>query len=381
MGDCEKLSAVILLTLTIDLCLAVYKETPPQYLNPDFTHISVEDSEPNEYMAICPSICELDNKNLLIVYHRTNGVDWMGEYSTWMRTSSDGGKTWTEPRIFANQMQSPGLLRLRSGQILLWGTTMPGITKNYADMLAKTSTSMLLYRSNDNGKTWKSQKSIWELSQGIRLQGGAATMIQLRSGRLLLPVAAGRGGNGDPGLEALCYISDNNGVSWSEGRGRADVPRRGAMSPCVAELKDGRILMSMRTQLGSIYFAISSDQGQTWSTPLASKLESPENDALLASFPDSGNLLLVYTDSKFEPQHHHSGERTPLSAFISRDSGFSWHKVGTIAGGPHELGPGGVCFTSDNRVVIAYCWNRIPWERNVKTGGVWLAITKREWFK
>ena len=50
------------------------------------------------------------------------------------------------------------------------------------------------------------------------------------------------------------------------------------------------------------------------------------------------------------------------------------------AGGPHEFGATTICFTSSGKVIIGYDWHRIPWERNVKTGGVRLAILDKEWF-
>ena len=58
----------------------------------------------------------------------------------------------------------------------------------------------------------------------------------------------------------------------------------------------------------------------------------------------------------------------------SEDAGRTWRIVGNIAGGPHEFGATSMCFTSAGKVIVAYDWHRVPWDRAVKTGGIRLAI-------
>src|SRR5690349_19192559 len=74
--------------------------------------------------------------------------------STWTRTSSDGGLTWSEPKMLAERMQAPGVLRLKSGDVLLNGCRVGD----------KAASTMLLFRSKDSGKTWMPQRPIWENS-------------------------------------------------------------------------------------------------------------------------------------------------------------------------------------------------------------------------
>jgi sialidase-1 len=153
------------------------------------------------------------------------------------------------------------------------------------------------------------------------------------------------------------------------------------MEPSVAELKDGTLVMTLRSQLGFVYVARSQDHGDSWSEPWSSGLEAPEAPLAMAAFPDGNRLLLVYCSGKFDPGHHHSGERTPLSAAVSNDAGKSWRNVGDVAGGPHEFGATTICFTANGKIMIGYDWHRVPWDRNVKTGGVRLAIVAKEWFE
>ena len=62
-----------------------------------------------------------------------------------------------------------------------------------------------------------------------------------------------------------CYYSDDNGRTWQECRNYVDLPLRGAEEPKIAELRDGRLMMIMRTQLGSVFKSISEDGGASWS--------------------------------------------------------------------------------------------------------------------
>jgi sialidase-1 len=355
---------------------AEQQQDAPAYENPDFRHVTVEPAKPDAYLTICPNVTELPDGRLLAAYHRTTRVDFSGDYSTWTRTSRDGGTTWSEPKLFDKHMQAPGLLLLPSGELLLNGCTV---------INDRWSTTMRLFRSADAGQTWREQDPIWKESKGIRLQGGCASLIRLKSGRILCPMFGSDAIAADYGAattahKAGCYYSDDAGKTWSAGKGNVSLPKRGAMEPSVAELKDGTLVMALRTQLGSIYISRSSDHGETWSSASSSGLEAPEAPFVVTAFPGGETLLCVYCSGKFDANHHHSGERTPLTMAVSNDAGKNWRKIGDVVGGPHEFGATTVCFTRSGKVIIGYDWHRIPWERNVKTGGVRLAIADMSWF-
>lgn len=378
-NDVERLAANVLITLLAAALVSVAgaaRGDEPAFLNPDMVHVSVESAEPNAFLSICPNVCELGDGRLLIAYHRTTKVDFSGEYSTYTRTSSDGGKSWNEPRLVTKHLQAPGLLCLGDGKVLLNGCSV---------IDDRWSTTMRLFRSEDGGQNFTEQKPIWERSKGIRLQGGCASLVRLKSGRLVLPVfgsdvTAADYGAATEQLRAWCYWSEDEGTSWHEGKGKVSLPKRGAMEPSVAQLSDGTLVMALRSALGFVYMSRSNDQGEMWSEAWSSGLEAPEASLTMAAFPDGKALLLVYCSGKFVPTHHHSGERTPLTAAVSKDGGKTWRIIGNIAGGPHEFGATTICFTSKGNVIVGYDWHRIPWDRTVKTGGVRLAIIDRAWF-
>jgi sialidase-1 len=128
------------------------------------------------------------------------------------------------------------------------------------------------------------------------------------------------------------------------------------MEPHIEELKDKRLLMVMRTQMGSVYQAHSSDGGKTWSKSSSLGVEAPESCPELMKIPSTGDLLLIWNGSKYDPKwKSHFGKRTPLSSAISKDDGKTWSKPRHIETDPDwAYSNPGCCFTSKNTVVINY---------------------------
>ena len=273
-----------------------------------------------------------------------SGPDW----------SRDGGETWTDLRQLVDvaeddiSVQAPALIRLGSDTILLACLRMhPG----------GASSTMCLFSSSDNGETFRESPPIWQRSKGQLLQGGASSLVLLSSGRLLLPFHGGGGHQWKQRNTAWCFLSDDNGKTWQRSSG-IELPKRGAMEPSVAELADGTLLMSLRTQLGGPYLSRSNDGGKTWSRAVFSGLEGGESCTCLRRIPGTNDIVLFWNNSKYNKTHHHYGERTPLSAAISSDGGKKWRVVGDILRDPEAEYTNLDCFfTSDGkrRVDIHAC--------------------------
>ncbi len=354
-----------------------HEDVRPTILDPNLQHVAVEQNIRNSSKAICPSICETGSDAFTIAYHRTTGVDFKGRYGIWLRDSADGGLSWGTPRLLEEGLQAPGLLLLNTGDLLLNGCY------HHGDEVASSSTTMKLFRSKDKGHGWHEEAPIWERSAGMQLQGGCGSLVQLTNGRILCPLHGSEGDNYHTNFEAWCYYSDDGGGSWNESNVRVELPQRGAMEPSVAETKDGLLVMALRTQLGSVYVTRSEDGGETWSEAFTSGLEAPEAPLAMSCFPESDRLVLLYCSGRYEPEHHHRGERAPLTVATSTDAGESWSRIGDIAGGEHEFGSCGsnsICFASDGRVVFAYNWILVPWNREQGFfGGTNLAIAESSW--
>ena len=88
------------------------------------------------------------------------------------------------------------------------------------------------------------------------------------------------------------------------------------------ELKDGRLLMLMRTQTHRQYSSVSRDGGDTWSPTIeVTRLVSPESPAAIRRDPGTGWLTVVWNhNSRGKP----GADRTPLTIAFSSDEGESW---------------------------------------------------------
>ena len=155
------------------------------------------------------------------------------------------------------------------------------------------------------------------------------------------------------------------------------------METTIAETHGGELVMSMRNQLGSVFLSRSQDQGETWSKPQTSGLMRPESMPRMKRIPTTGDLLLIWNHSEFDPGADHSGPRTPLSTAVSRDGGRTWGPIRDIEDDPHIwFSQPGASFTSDGRVIVTYNLSASP-ETKLPAppgaGGMKAAMMRIEW--
>jgi sialidase-1 len=249
--------------------------------------------------------------------------------------STDGGRTWGGRTVIqensgkANVM-SVSLLRSRSGDVLFF----------YLQKNSLSDLKAYVRRSTDDAKTWGPPVLV-TADDGYHVMNNAR-VIQLKSGRLLAPVASTRQvwtKNDD--FRTSVYLSDDDGRTWRRGRTLLTAPKRGAMEPGLIEMKDGRVMQIIRTQTGYIWRSFSSDGGDTWTEAAPWNIEAPEAPSTLAAVPGTGDWLLVW-NPKVEwsnPEKtvlgaNHGGARTPLAAMISRDEGRTWSRPRNLEADP-----------------------------------------------
>ena len=135
------------------------------------------------------------------------------------------------------------------------------------------------------------------------------------------------------------------------------------MEPEVIELRDGRLLMILRTQLGHIGKSYSTDGGDTWSEMESLGVRAPEAPATLRRIPSTGDLLLIWNDT-FTPGAGHGGRRTPLTAALSPDDGRTWRTVDRLESDPRRTySYTSLVFVRD-RAVMSY-WESSPTGRHL----------------
>ena len=301
-------------------------------------------------------IIELKDGRLCLIYTRfTGGSGDHAAADLAMRISGDEGKSWSDDVIVVKRpgglnVMSVSLLRLENGQIALF-------------YLRKTSVEdcrPVMCISTDEAATWSEPAICITDEIGYYVLNNDRA-VQLLSGRIILPVAwhQGPGQPRDSAGIIMCYLSDDNGRTFRRSKdsfkGYApDGQRITVQEPGIVELKDGRLMMFMRTNAESQYIAYSQDGGETWSKARSSALISPLSPASIKRIPWSGDLLCVWNDHS--GVHNYSkGRRTPLCLAISKDEGVTWSKSGIVESNPD----GWYCYTAitfvKNRALLAYC--------------------------
>ena len=210
--------------------------------------------------------------------------------------------------------------------------------------------------SKDDGATWTPARLVGEPEGFWYVMNDR--LIQLRKGRLLVPVAhrpkSPGAFEGDKCL-GLCFFSDDGGETWKQSRTPAKLEdARGMAEPCVAEVGD-RVLMLARTGSGYHFSSWSDDGGDTWSKPEATTLMSACSSLTLKTLPD-GRLIVFYNHATpikagaFFP-------RTPLCYAVSDDGGKTWSPPvivddeGVADKDRQNIYPS-ICFTKEGMLVI-----------------------------
>src|SRR5690606_7117647 len=84
------------------------------------------------------------------------------------------------------------------------------------------------------------------------------------------------------------YHSDDGGRTWKGDTIDPTIQQGGGVTlqePEIVELKDGRLLMFIRTDGGSQFQSVSEDSGMSWSAPVPGPLKSPVSRPRSSAFP------------------------------------------------------------------------------------------------
>lgn len=296
----------------------------------------------------------LNDGRILFVYshyYGTSSSDYATAYLAG-RYSDDGGITWTQEDeiILENEggmnVMSVSLLRLKNGDIALF-------------YLRKNSTQdciPMMRLSKDETNSWSEAIPCITDKQGYFVLNNAR-VIQLDNGRLLMPVALHQlpGENWVDKADLYNYYSEDNGTTWHSS---TQVPNNSniiTQEPGVIELKDGRIMMYIRSSGGFQQLSYSSDKGETWSHIETSNIPSPLSPATIEKIPGSNDWLLVWNNND-GTNPVIKDKRTPITAAISKDEGKSWINVTNI----QQDQDGWYCyiaihFVNKNDVLLGYC--------------------------
>ncbi|MEQ9410758.1 MAG: sialidase family protein [Fuerstiella sp.] len=304
---------------------------------------------------------QLQDGRLMLVYTKFIGTGDHAAAELVARYSADQGQTWSSDDVTvialekgeANLM-SVSLLRLSDGRIGLFYvqkyTSPAGAGYPFLDY-------MLMRTSDDDGRTWSKATHISPPDQpGYRVLNNDR-VVQLKSGRLVVPVATHYlpGWSGwRNSAQIHCYLSDDLGATWRSSTSTLETKLL-AQEPGVVELRDGRLMMFCRSQDCQLV-SHSDDGGDTWTELQRSNMAQPvPSPASIERIPSTGDLLLVWNNGDDPLAKIKPVGRRPFTAAVSDDDGVTWKHVQNIGEDPE----GWYCYTAiqfvGDHVLLAHC--------------------------
>lgn len=299
-------------------------------ISPPETVLILEPSEGNPRNSEGDFIALKDGR-LMFVYSRFYGDSRsdFGSSSLAARFSEDGGKTWSQedltivPNDGVVNVMSVSLIRLSDQQIALF----------YLRKNSMQDCIPLMRVSVDEGESWSEARPCITDRKGYFVLNNDR-VVRLSTGRLLMPVSLHITPTGSERFNEsgriFCYFSDDEGKTWTSGKEIENNMGFMTQEPGVVELKNGKVMMFIRSDSGRQLASYSFDKGETWSPAELSNIVSPLASASIKRIPSKGDLLLVWNNND-ETDERIKGKRTPFNTAISEDEGKTWIRTNTIA--------------------------------------------------
>jgi len=303
--------------------------------------------------------------------------DW-GQIDIFLRRSTDGGKTWRQrqhlaiPGRFERNPAAAAQKLGKEGETTFNNPVAIVDRKTGAVhfLICAEYARCFYLRSDDEGRTFSTPVEITAAFDAFKqdypwrvLATGPGHGIQLRNGRLLVPIwlATGEGGHAHRPSAVSVIYSDDHGQTWKRGDIVARDPDLANPSETAAlQLADGRVMLNIRNEgkPQQRVIAFSADGATKWSPwQRDPNLPEPICMASLQRLSDAGpgtKGRILFSN----PNNPSGRERKNVSVRLSYDEGKTWPVVKSIESGPSgysdlAVGPDGTiyCFYERGAIV------------------------------
>ena len=286
-----------------------------------------------------PAIVTTNSRKIIAFAEgRVNSSSDTGDIDLVMRSSEDGGKTWSPLKIIWNDGDNvcgnpAPVVDRKTGEIHLLMTWNLGEDheKDIIDGKSKDTRRVFVSSSTDEGENWTAPK---EITSSVKKENwtwyatGPCHGIQLKygenKGRLVIPCDHIEAGNKK--YYSHIIYSDDNGKNWQLG---GTSPQDQVNECTVAELPDGKLILNMRnydrTQK-SRKISFSHDAGMSWSA-------IQPDTALIEPICQASMLFTEENETLWFLNPASESSRTNMTLKSSNDSGKTWQTVKVLNSG------------------------------------------------
>jgi predicted neuraminidase len=279
----------------------------------------------------CSTITEAANGDLLCVWYG-GSYECADDQVLFISRREKGIRIWSKPQILIRGefLHPPGnavIFPVNNSRLMVFWDRMDEVRPIRKGSWGK---GQLMYRySDDNGYTWSEDWELQMATGGIR-----NTPVKLQTSELMVPMSGG---------ESQFLITKDGGANW-EHSGKID---RGGQ-PTVIQRDDGSLLAYLRSR-PFILQSESKDMGKTWSPAHTTDLKCPGASMALCRLRN-GHVVLVFNNSSIL--------RTPLSVALSTDDGKTWSQPVALESNPGEYAYPCMIQSSDGNIHVTYTYLR-----------------------
>jgi hypothetical protein len=240
-------------------------------------HVVIAAGTESVYQGHPTTLLMPDGKTLFAVWCIEHGG-----FAGPMARSTDGGLTWERlddqlPEGFTKHKNCPSIYRM---------VAPDGVARIWVFSAQPKMPSIM---SEDGGKTWKEMPPL-----GFECVMTFSSVVRLKDGRYL-GLYHRRDGES---LEVMQTATGDGGLTWSDPVVVANVKGKKACEPFVFRSPDGNelcCLMRENNHKGRSLMMFSTDEGETWTTPV----DTPwglTGDRHIGVYTDDGRLVIAFRD-------------------------------------------------------------------------------------
>lgn len=258
--------------------------------------------------AIFPSVVGLGDGEMLASLALAEAFEAVNMH-THLARSTDGGASWElQGELYRRRELTSDSARIAvvgDGEIVALVNECdrgahPDEGLASPDTLGFVRTQFLLLRSRDGGRTWSAPAPVEPPLVGPCFEL-CSPIVPLGDERWLLPTSTWRGWDGSEpnGMKMVAFVSEDRGRTWPEHVDVMSDPAGAVIywESKIARMADGTLLAvawAYDEEAGEDLpnrYALSEDDGRTWSPPTSTGLEGQTMDVLAL---EDGRVLAVY---------------------------------------------------------------------------------------